>query len=242
MDSPDEPRTFSGSRLGSSPDRPGWVDGAPTSGIGQACAFCGTLNVAWVHRLARDRLTYRQYGKGHTLPSFWALCDRCEGVYASGDDDGAIELMRTNWPYADDEDVAECIRKPLAVFRRADLGSRRVDPEPPSVVEARKQGFLPLREVTGIPDTLGPLWPEQHRLWLDELGPSPVEDAYDEVLDRWLVRSPWPALSIDQTLGALWRSVERDPFPYENEAWEARVFEVFGWSESEALAFANPEH
>jgi hypothetical protein len=242
MDSPDEPRMFSGSRLGSSPDPPGWVDGAPTSGIGQSCAFCGTRNVAWVHRLARDRLTYRQYDKGHTLPSFWALCDRCEGVYASGDDDGAIELMRTHWPYADDEDVAECIRKPLAVFRRADLGARRFDPAPPSVVEARKHGFVPLREVTGIPDTLGPLWPEEHRLWLDELGRSPVEDTYDEVLDRWLVRSPWPSLSVDQALGVVWRWVERDRFPDDDDAWRARVLEVLGWSESEALAFANSEH
>lgn len=241
MDSSDESRTFSRSRLGASSDPPGWIDGAPTSGIGQSCVFCGTRDVAWVHPLARDRLVYRQYGKEHTLPTFWALCDRCERVYASGDDDAAVEVMRDGrWP-ATDEDVAECIRKPLAVFRRADLGSRRFDPEPPGVVEARKRGFVPAREVTGIPDTLGTLWPAEHRLWLEELGPSPVEDTDDEVLDRWLVRSPWPSLSVEQTLGAVWRWVERDPFPDEDEAWRARVLEVLGWPESEALAYANAE-
>ena len=197
--------------------------------------------MAWAHRLASDRLTYRQYGKGHTLPPVWALCDRCEEVYASGDDDAAVEVMRNGRWAVTDEDVAECIRKPLAVFRRADLGSRRIDPEPSGVVAARKQGFVPAREVTGIPHHLGPLWPAEHRLWLDELGPSPVEHADHEVLDRWLVRSPWPALSVDQTLGVVWRWVERDSFPHEDEVWRARILEALGWPESEALAFANPE-
>jgi hypothetical protein len=241
MGSSDEPRTFSRSRPGSSPDPPGWVDGAPMSGIGQSCVFCGTRDVAWVHPLARDRLAHREYGKGHTLPTFWALCDRCEEVYASGDDDAAVEVVRSNWSCVEDDDITERIRKPLAVFRGADLGSRRFDPEPPAVVEAREKGFVPVREVTGIPDALGPLWPAEHRLWLDELGPSPVEGSYDEVLDRWLVRSPWPSLSVDRALGVVWRWVERDPFPDEDEAWRARVLDVLGWPESEALAFANSQ-
>ena len=104
MDSPDEPRTFSGSVPGPSPDPPGWVDGAPTSGIGQSCAFCGTRDVVWVHRLARDRLAFRKFGKPHTLPTFWALCDRCEWVYASGDDDAAVKVMRGDqWPVSDED-------------------------------------------------------------------------------------------------------------------------------------------
>jgi hypothetical protein len=157
-------------------------------------------------------------GEGYTLPTFWALCERCEAIHASGDDDAAVEVMRSSpaWSWVDDdeEDVAERLLRPIAVFRRADVGSRRFDPEPLGVVEARKQGFVPLREVTGIPDKLGPLWPEGHRLWLEELGPSPVEDRYDEVIDRWFVRSPLPALSAEEALGVLWRSVERDPLPY----------------------------
>lgn len=76
--------TFVVTRHVPSPDPPGWVDGAPTSGIGQLCAFCGTREVAWVHPLASDLVTYRVYGKGHTLPNFWALCDRCEGNLRGG--------------------------------------------------------------------------------------------------------------------------------------------------------------
>ena len=115
MDGPDEA------------DPEGWVAGAPTNGRGQSCAFCGR-EVAWVHPLASDLVAYREYGKGHTLPTFWALCDRCEGIYSSGDVDAAVEVMRSSdvWSWVSVEDVAECIRKPLEVIRRADLGARRV--------------------------------------------------------------------------------------------------------------------
>lgn len=86
----------------------------------------------WVHPLARARLTYRQFGKEYTLPTFWSLCDGCEEIYASGDDDGAVEVMRSStWSWVKEEDVGESIRKPLAVLRQADLGARRFEPSPP---------------------------------------------------------------------------------------------------------------
>jgi hypothetical protein len=102
------------------------VDAAPTYGRGQSCAFCGFETVAWVHPLAVDLVAYREYGKGHTLPTFWALCDRCEEIHASGNADAAVDVMRSSdgWSWVADEDVAECIRQPLEVFRRADLGAR----------------------------------------------------------------------------------------------------------------------
>jgi hypothetical protein len=107
---------------------PGWVDDAPTSGRDQSCALCGSTVVTWVHRLAADLVRYRVFGKGHTLPSFWTLCDRCEQIYASGDDESAVETMKTSdgWLWQTEEDVDELIRQPLAVFRRADKGSRRL--------------------------------------------------------------------------------------------------------------------
>ena len=242
MDVPDDPRRFAGARPGLSQDPPSWVDGAPTSGVGQSCAFCGTRAVAWVHPLARDLQAYREHGTGQTLPMFWALCDRCEGVYASGDDDAAVELMRASdaWSSVADADVAECIRKPLAVFRRADRGPRRFDPEPPVLVAARNAGFVPLRELTGVPDLLGPLWPSEHRRWLGELGPSPGEDGDDGAPDRWLVRSPWPALSADQAIGALWRWVEQDPGPLAPDEVRARILGFFALTEPEAMAWGDP--
>ena len=73
-------------------------------------------------------MTYQVYGKGHTLPSFWTLCDRCEGIYRAGETETAVELMkeaqRGFWRTA--EDVDQMIRRPLAVFTRADGGARRL--------------------------------------------------------------------------------------------------------------------
>lgn len=217
---------------GAWPDPPDWVDGAPTGGIGQSCAFCGTRDVAWVHPLDRDLRAYRAAGKEHTLPRFWTLCEACETAYVSGDDDAAVEVMRA---HRSDEEIAVDPRRLLAVFRRADRGSRRLDPEPPALVEAREHAFRPLRELTGAPDTLGRLWPAEHRRWLDDLGPDPGEHIPGSVPERWLVRSPWPSLSVEQTLHVLWWWVERPPFPSEDETWAARVREVLGWSESKAL-------
>ena len=212
------------------------------TGIGRSCAFCGSRDVVWSHRLAEDLVAYREYGKAHTLPASWALCDRCEGLYASGDDDAAVEVMRSSgWSWVADADVAESIRQPLAVFRRADLGARRFDPEPSEVVAARRQGFIPLRELTGVAASLGPMWPAEHAVWLDDLGPSAGEDEHDEVLDRWLVRSPWSSLSVRQTLAALWRWIESGapPGPRPPVADETLILEFFTWTEAEAVAFAD---
>jgi hypothetical protein len=107
---------------------PDWVDGAPTSGRGQSCVFCGGSTVAWVHPLNSGLVQYQAHGKGHTLPTFWTLCESCEGVYRVGDDEVAVDLMKAHMEgfCETDEDVEETIRKPIAVFRRADRGGRRV--------------------------------------------------------------------------------------------------------------------
>jgi hypothetical protein len=129
MDPPEDSFEPEDQRYQSQPhDQPGWVDGAPSSRRGQSCAFCGGSDVAWVHPLANDLVGYRQYGKGHTLPYFWALCDRCELLYTSGNAEAAVEVMRSSdgWRWVTAEDVAECIRKPLEAFRRADKGARRL--------------------------------------------------------------------------------------------------------------------
>jgi hypothetical protein len=81
-----------------------------------------------VHPLAAERVRYRVYGKGHTLPTFWTVCDRCEALYAAGDDDALVELMKASdgWYWSTEADVDEIIRQPLAVFRNADKGARRL--------------------------------------------------------------------------------------------------------------------
>lgn len=124
-----EIRGYQSSGTGMSPQYPpDWVDGAPTLGRSGVCAFCHSRTVEWVHPLDQALVEYREYGKGHTLPGYWALCERCERVYESGDDAAAVELMKVSEAgyWETDEDVAETIRKPLAVFRRTDRGARRL--------------------------------------------------------------------------------------------------------------------
>lgn len=223
----------------------GRADDAPTRGPG-VCSFCGEPSAVWLHPLDPERTGFLVYGKGHTLPTFWMLCDRCETVYRSGNDDDAVAIMRASrHPDVDDRDVAELLRKPVAALRSSDRGARRLDTsEPPAVAEARARGFVPLREVSGAGDELGPLWPAEHRLWLDDLGPTDLEDEFDEVLDRWSVRSPWPRVSVAQVLNALWRRVSQTtgPRPRRPEEDHPLILEFFTSSETDVMAWAaDPE-
>jgi hypothetical protein len=111
---------------------PGWVDGMPTTSWGQSCAICRTADGAWIHPLDPGLVRYREYDKGHTLPGFWALCQRCEELYLAGQDDDLVEIMKSapGWLWDSPRDIDECLRKPLAVFRRADTGARPLAPDP----------------------------------------------------------------------------------------------------------------
>jgi hypothetical protein len=106
-----------------SDDPPDWVDGLPTSAADQSCAFCGSLDVRWVHRLCEDHAAFELHGKAHTLPTFWTLCGACEEVYSSEDDDAAVAVMQPPRANAEDDGVEEA-RVSLAAFRRADLDVR----------------------------------------------------------------------------------------------------------------------
>jgi len=100
-------------------------DGSFHEAPGQSCAFCGCDEVLWVHQLSTERVQFRRFGAGQTVPSFWALCDSCERLYQDGADDQLISLMKSAggcvWQGTDLEDV---LRKPVDIFREADLGCR----------------------------------------------------------------------------------------------------------------------
>lgn len=120
----DDYGAFGTFRYGEWEEPEGWVDGAPTSAKDQYCAFCAAEDVTWVHPLDSAKVAYRAWGNGYTLPSFWALCERCEQLYQDGDDEGIV-AVQVAADATRGEDIGEDIRKPLAVFRRADLGGRR---------------------------------------------------------------------------------------------------------------------
>jgi len=120
----------------------GWLGSLPTSGAGQRCAFCDSSPVRWIQALDPALVQYRVYGKGHTLPTFWTLCDRCEQLYQAGDEETVVSVMLANstqWSFRIKraEDVYEHVRQPLAVFGRADLGPRALTGRPPVAMTAR---------------------------------------------------------------------------------------------------------
>jgi hypothetical protein len=49
----------------------------------------------------------------------------------------------------------------------------------------------------------------------------------------WLVRSPWPMMTVADVIWIHWPWVEREPF--EETDFAPRVAEVFAWSERQAL-------
>lgn len=103
-----------------------WI---PANNVDQACAICGTQPVSWVHPLLPDRVQFRLYGKGHTLPTYWAFCDRCEALNDRLADDELLELMMRNhaWvPEAPQQPPGANVepRLVLGVFRFASLAKR----------------------------------------------------------------------------------------------------------------------
>ena len=131
MSDSDGLRGYQGSfSRGPRPEPDGWVDGAPTSGELEHCAMCGDKPVAWVHPFAEDSREYRLFGKGHTLPHYWMLCEWCESVSADGDDEALLRIMRPHQAFHidGDDDPIEYLRPTLAAYRRADRGAHRLAP------------------------------------------------------------------------------------------------------------------
>jgi len=112
---------------GRHPSDPAAPGGAHDPLANQTCAFCGGTRVVWLHPLATDRVQFRRFGKDDTSPSFWTLCEGCEQLYQDGQDDQLIALMKDAggwiWQGTDVEDV---LRKPVDIFREADLGRRAI--------------------------------------------------------------------------------------------------------------------
>jgi len=106
------------------------ADDLPRNSVDQSCPFCGSTKVTWLHPLDRALVTFTVFGKGHTLPHFWTLCDRCEQLYRAGDDEAILRLAVAEGSWAERTliDVDEQVRRPFEVFRRADLGARPLAP------------------------------------------------------------------------------------------------------------------
>ena len=100
---------------------------SPGQGTGQTCAFCGCRQVVWVHPLATERVLFRRFGKDEAVSSFWGMCEPCEQLYQNGRDDELVALMKSAGAWVwQGTDVDDVLRKPIDVFREADLGRRPI--------------------------------------------------------------------------------------------------------------------
>lgn len=114
--------TVAGPTLGSVFKPQPW---APEHNQDQSCAFCGVSRPVFVHRLDPAHFEFRAFGKGHTLPTFWTACTRCEALVSSGDDDALLQLMT----FEEEDDLLR--QSALAAFRASDLGGEPLAEGPP---------------------------------------------------------------------------------------------------------------
>ncbi|GMA23554.1 hypothetical protein GCM10025864_13130 [Luteimicrobium album] len=119
-------------------------------------------------------------------------------------------------------------RVEVEVLRRADLGPVWCDDLlPPGAVAVRDAGFTPLEDVTGHQGAWR-LWPEAHRRSVPETRPEWLtENDVGQTDGRyWLVRSPWPGLTVVDVPNVLWRETERGLAPEDYDADDGRLADV----------------
>lgn len=163
------------------------------------CAFCARP-AERVLLLDPARTSFRAYGKEQVFASRIEICTECEQLYRDGRDDALVsrqsQIQRADAVDIDAADVEEIIRKPLAVLRAAHIGTVAADDLlPPGAAELRREGFTPMKYLTGVA-RIGEVWPPDHRRQLTETRP-------DRYPICWFVRSPWPWASAEEVVAAM---------------------------------------
>lgn len=102
----------------------------------------------------------------------------------------------------------------------------------PGVAELCAQGFEPIETYTGAV-WVGPLWPKEHSRSVAETRSVWLDDPHTDGR-LWLVRSPWPTLTLEDSLNLLWTWVERDHAALDDDLWHQRVSEALGWNAATA--------
>jgi hypothetical protein len=105
----------------------------------------------------------------------------------------------------------------------------------PGVADLRAQGYEPIEHYTGAVG-VGRLWPQNHRASVPETRSVWLADPSSDGR-LWMVRSPWPTLSLQDSLNVLWTWVERDHASLDEDLWRERVSEALAWDETTAATW-----
>jgi hypothetical protein len=191
---------------------------------GQRCFFCADPEWVWVYLL-------RQLPEWVQRLDWWinwqiALCDRCHQDYLNARDDALAQAWLDH--QGSDESKARQVVEVVRA-RQSEPPIARSEAIVPGVTEVIATGFTPVENLTGMLE-VALVWPEDHRRSIPEVRPWALADERLQG-QLWLVRSPWPGLTLDDVFLCLWSVVDkyRDP----NEGLSA-AGEVLCWPESRA--------
>lgn len=194
------------------------------------CFYCNAAPAAFVRALDEQKL--RVGDEGSTLGSALFTCGRCETMFVAAEDEKLLALQVRARSADNVRQLRPGRQRDIVRVLRGAAGRPhrlRHYVEDTAVAHARRDGFEPLEDYTGVTDTLGPLWPPDHSRGLPDLRPRPWEDI------RWFVRSPWPALTVQQVMFIIWPFVQRDRASLDPAVSDQRIVEFFGWDERQAV-------
>ena len=103
----------------------------------------------------------------------------------------------------------------------------------PGVLAIRRLGFEPVEEYTGAL-WVADVWPAEHRRSVTETRDFLLTSLPETAGRVWLLRSPWPSLTLREVFNAMWRWVERPDVEYDPETVRRRASEFLMLPEADA--------
>ena len=100
----------------------------------------------------------------------------------------------------------------------------------PGVLALRRLGFAPVEEYTGAL-WVADVWPETDRASVAETREFWLMSMPETAGRVWVLRSPWPSITLRDAINAMWRWMERPGIEYKVDTVKERAAEFLSWPE-----------